>query len=123
MRPEPDSGQDEVEYYVRLRSGLAPDLAHSSRGLLLILLTTTAAAWALLIPYARSMGATMDIAVRGPGIVGMEMSDAMTAAWSFSGAVMFVMMWTVMMAAMMLPSATPMISVFAAKQARIARDT
>jgi len=69
------------------------------------------------------MGGTMDIAVRGPGIVGMEMSGAMTSAWSFSGAVMFVMMWTVMMAAMMLPSAAPTISIFAAKQARTARGT
>ena len=121
MRWEPISSRDDIEYYVRLRSG--SDVAPPSRALLLVLIATTAAAWALLLPYAHSMGAIMEIAVRDPGMVGTEMSGAMTAAWSFSGVVIFVMIWSVMMVAMMLPSATPMISVFAAKQARTARGT
>lgn len=121
MRREPDPIRDEIEYYVRF--GPESGSGHSSRGLLLILIMATAAAWALLVPYARSLGATMDIAVRGPSMVGMEMSASMTTAWSLSGAVMFVVMWTVMMAAMMLPSAAPMISIFALKQARTARRT
>jgi predicted metal-binding membrane protein len=125
MPREFESIQDEIEYYPRLHpgSGLSRPSRGPSRGLLLVLITTTAAAWALLVPYARSMGATMDIAVRGPSIGGMEMSSAMTTAWSFPGALMFVMMWTLMMVAMMLPSATPTISIFAAKQARTARGT
>ena len=120
MRPESNRPRDEIEYYVRFHP--ESSVPFRSRSLLLILIATTAAAWALLVPYARSMGAIMDIGIRDPGMVGMEASGVMTAAWSFSGAVMFVMMWTLMMAAMMLPSAAPIVLIFAAKRAKTAQD-
>jgi predicted metal-binding membrane protein len=73
------------------------------------------------------MGASMGIAARGGASMdNMDMGDmampGMSAAsWSVSGAVVFVALWTVMMAAMMLPAAAPMILIFAAAQARKAR--
>jgi predicted metal-binding membrane protein len=44
--------------------------------------------------------------------------DSMTAGRSFAGLLIFVMIWTIMMVAMMLPAAAPMILIFAAAQAR-----
>jgi predicted metal-binding membrane protein len=41
-----------------------------------------------------------------------------TTGWYFAGAAMFVAIWTVMMAAMMLPAAMPMVLIFASAQAR-----
>ena len=42
----------------------------------------------------------------------------MAAGWSFAGLLIFVTVWTVMMVAMMLPAAAPMILIFASAQAR-----
>lgn len=55
------------------------------------------------------------------GMSGMPMTGMPTAGWSLPGAVAFVAMWTVMMAAMMLPAMTPMVLTFAAAQARRTR--
>jgi len=48
----------------------------------------------------------------------MATSGLSAAGWSLAGAVVFVAIWTVMMAAMMLPAAAPMIMIFASAQAR-----
>ena len=44
--------------------------------------------------------------------------DSMAAGWSFAGLLIFVTVWTIMMVAMMLPAAAPMILIFASAQAR-----
>jgi predicted metal-binding membrane protein len=91
-------------------------------GLLVSLLVLTASAWALTLYQALGMSAPMGIAVRGgmaaDGMGGMAMAGMSAAGWSLGGAALFVAIWTVMMAAMMLPSAAPMIVIFAAAQAR-----
>jgi predicted metal-binding membrane protein len=48
----------------------------------------------------------------------MAMAGVSATGWSFGGAVVFVAVWTVMMAAMMLPATAPMILIFASAQAR-----
>jgi predicted metal-binding membrane protein len=55
------------------------------------------------------------------GLGGMAMGGMAAAGWSLGGAVVFVALWTVMMAAMMLPAAAPLILIFASAQARRAR--
>jgi predicted metal-binding membrane protein len=55
-------------------------------------------------------------------MAGMAMGGMAAAGWSLEGAATFVAVWTVMMAAMMLPAAAPMILIFASAQARRARD-
>jgi predicted metal-binding membrane protein len=92
-------------------------------GLLVTLVVLTGAAWWLTIHHAVSMSMPMGIAVRGgmaaDGMAGMAMAGmTATTGWSLAGAVVFVVVWTVMMAAMMLPAATPMILIFASAQAR-----
>jgi predicted metal-binding membrane protein len=52
---------------------------------------------------------------------GMAMTGTPVVVWSLQEAVAFVAMWTVMMAAMMLPAMTPMVLTFAAAQARRVR--
>jgi predicted metal-binding membrane protein len=96
--------------------GLAP------RGLLVSLVVLTGAAWALTLYHTLSMSMPMGIVVRGgmaaEGMGGMAMAGMSAAGWSLGGAVVFVALWTVMMAAMMLPAAAPMIVIFASAQAR-----
>jgi predicted metal-binding membrane protein len=92
-------------------------------GILAALVALTAAAWWLTIHHALSMNMPMGITVRSgvaaDGMAGMAMSVMTGAAgWSFAGAVVFVALWIVMMAAMMLPAAAPMVLVFASAQAR-----
>ncbi|WP_245417640.1 DUF2182 domain-containing protein [Aminobacter sp. AP02] len=48
----------------------------------------------------------------------MAMAGIAAGGWSVAGAATFVFVWTVMMAAMMLPAASPMIFMFATAQAR-----
>ena len=100
--------------------GLAPP------SLLISLIVLTGAAWALTLYQALSMSMPMGIVVRGgvaaEGLGGMAMGGMAAAGWSFRGAVVFVALWTVMMAAMMLPAAAPMILIFASAQARRARQ-
>jgi predicted metal-binding membrane protein len=52
------------------------------------------------------------------GMAGMAMAGMTANGWSLGGVVIFVAVWTVMMAAMMLPAAAPMIFIFASAQAR-----
>jgi predicted metal-binding membrane protein len=100
--------------------GLAP------RSLLVSLVVLTGAAWALTLYHTLSMSMPMGIVVRGgmaaEGLGGMAMAGMWAAGWSIGGAVVFVALWTVMMAAMMLPAALPMIVIFASAQARRARQ-
>jgi predicted metal-binding membrane protein len=93
-------------------------------GLLGSLTVLTVAAWALTLWQTFSMDMPMGIAVRGAmagmdmeGMEGMAMSGMAADGWSLEGAAVFLALWTVMMAAMMLPAAGPMIFTFAAAQA------
>jgi predicted metal-binding membrane protein len=98
---------------------------HVPLGLLISLATLTGAAWLLTIWQAASMSMPMGVAVRGgmsaDGMAGMAMGGVGAAGWSFAGAAVFVAIWTVMMVAMMLPGAAPMIFMFASAQARRGR--
>ena len=98
--------------YLRLRSaiGLAPLRIPVS------LIVLTGAAWAVMLHRALSMSAPMDRA--GHGAMGVEMIGEFT----LGGLGVFLAVWTVMMGAMMLPSAAPMILTFAAAQARRDRN-
>ncbi|MES0188974.1 DUF2182 domain-containing protein [Mesorhizobium sp. LSJC264A00] len=92
-------------------------------GLLASLVVLTAAAWTLTLYQTFSMDMPMGIAARGgmegmEGMAGMAMAGIAADDWSFAGAAAFLAVWTVMMAAMMLPAAAPMIFMFAAAQAR-----
>jgi predicted metal-binding membrane protein len=68
------------------------------------------------------MGAADDMADLGSrpstGMDGMAMAGMPAAGLSVMGAAIFVIVWTVMMAAMMLPAAAPMILIYAQAQAR-----
>jgi predicted metal-binding membrane protein len=57
------------------------------------------------------------------GMGDMAMSGMSAADWSFASAGVFLVVWSTMMAAMMLPAAAPMIIVFASAQARRERPT
>ena len=81
------------------------------------LIVLTGVAWALMLHHAISMSEPMGGA--GPGAMGVEMSDA---NFTLGGLGIFLAVWTVMMGAMMLPSAAPMILTFAAAQARRDRN-
>jgi predicted metal-binding membrane protein len=106
--------------FARLR--LPSALAQAPRGLLLSLAALTGAAWALTLVQALSMSAPMGVALRGglggEGMAGMAMGGMSAAGWSLSDAAFFLAAWTIMMTAMMLPAAAPMILVFASAQAR-----
>jgi predicted metal-binding membrane protein len=73
----------------------------------------TGAAWALMLHHAISMSASMDWAGRGA----MD-AEMISAEFTLGGLGVFLAVWTVMMGAMMLPSAAPMILTFGAVQAR-----
>ena len=104
----------------------ASSLGRARLGLLASLAALTAAAWALTLHEALRMDMPMGIAARGEltsdGMAGMAMGGIAATGWSFASAATFVAVWTVMMAAMMLPAAAPMILIFASAQARRARD-
>jgi predicted metal-binding membrane protein len=99
-------------------------------GLLASLTALTVAAWALTLYQTFSMDMPMGVAVRGTmagmddmeGMEGMAMSGMAADGWSLRGAAVFLIVWTVMMAAMMLPAAAPMVFTFAAAQARRERS-
>ena len=93
--------------YPRLASaiGLAPLSIPVS------LIVLTGVAWALMLHHAISMSEPMG----WDGAMGVEMRDA---TFTLGGLGIFLAVWTVMMGAMMLPSAAPMILTFAAAQAR-----
>ncbi|MER8956682.1 DUF2182 domain-containing protein [Mesorhizobium sp. M0833] len=92
-------------------------------GLLASLALLTAAAWAVTLYQTLSMNMPMGIAVRGriggvEGMAGMAMGGIAAEPWSIGNAAVFLAVWTVMMAAMMLPAAMPMIFMFASAQSR-----
>lgn len=92
-------------------------------GLLASLAVLTTAAWALTLYQTSGMDMPMGITVRGgmegmEGMAGMAMAGIAADGWSVASAAAFLAVWTVMMAAMMLPAAAPMIFVFATAQAR-----
>jgi predicted metal-binding membrane protein len=92
---------------------------HARLSLLVALITLTVGAWALTLYQALEMSVPMEIAVRGgDGMGGMAMAGMPAGGWSFAEATTFVALWTVMMAAMMLPAAAPMILIFASAQTR-----
>ena len=97
-------------------------LARAQLTLLVALVVLTVGAWALTLYYALEMSAPTDVPLRGgltdPGMAGMAMAGMPAGGWSFAAATTFVALWTIMMAAMMLPAAAPMILIFASVQAR-----
>jgi len=103
-------------------------LGRARRNLLITLLLLATAAWALTLYESLNMGAPIggvfraSVSTHGTegmeGMKGMAMGGLSAAGWSFGAAVVFVGVWTVMMAAMMLPAAAPMILTFASAQAR-----
>src|SRR5512139_1208733 len=97
-------------------------LGRARRNLLVSLFVLTCGAWAFTLYYALEMGAPVGVAMTGgmsaDGMAGMAMGGMSAAGWSFSSAVVFLAIWTIMMAAMMLPAAAPMIMIFASAQAR-----
>jgi predicted metal-binding membrane protein len=106
---------------------LTPKLRGMPLGLLASLIALTAAAWALTLYQTFSMEMPMGVAVRGgmegmDGMAGMATAGIPAGGWSLAGAVAFLAVWTVMMAAMMLPAAAPMIFMFAAAQAKRERQ-
>lgn len=99
---------------------------HVPLSLLISLAVLTGAAWLLTIYQAVTMSMPMGIAVSGgmapEGMAGMAMGGLAATGWSFESAAIFVAVWTVMMAAMMLPAAASMILMFASAQARRERE-
>jgi predicted metal-binding membrane protein len=101
--------------------------------LLGVLAVLTAAAWIVTLRQMSAMGTGMDSSMAGmdmsemagmdmTGMEGMAMPGPTATGWSLGQAAAFILAWTVMMAAMMLPAAAPMILVFAAAQARGTRS-
>ena len=103
----------------------AISLRHVPLSLLASLVVLTAVAWAVTLYHAWEMRAPMGIALRAgmadEGMAGMAMAGIPAAGWSVIGAGVFVALWTVMMTAMMLPAAAPMLLMFAAAQSRRTR--
>ncbi len=110
--------------YARLTSALDP----VPLTILLSLIAVTAIAWAFTLHQSLSMGgalAPFDAAgtmaggeMHGMDMQGMDMAGMMDTGWSVAGLAVFLVLWTVMMIAMMLPAAAPMVLMFAAVQAR-----
>jgi predicted metal-binding membrane protein len=101
--------------------------ARARLSLLLSLGVLTAGAWALTLYQALIRAEPPGFPVPGGSAMdgmsidtmsGMAMTGMLVIGWSLQEAVAFVAMWTVMMAAMMLPAMTPMVLTFAAAQAR-----
>jgi predicted metal-binding membrane protein len=100
--------------YLRLASTVGP----IPLTLLVSLIAVTAIAWAFTLYQPFAMSASMGSAMgEMEGMEDMAM-DSMAAGWSFAGLLIFVTVWTIMMVAMMLPAAAPMILIFASAQAR-----
>jgi predicted metal-binding membrane protein len=107
------------EAYLRLASTVGP----IPLTLLVSLIAVTACAWAFTLYPPFAMSASMGSAMGD--MEGMAMEDmamgSTVAGWSFGGLLIFVTVWTIMMIAMMLPAAAPMILIFAAAQNRRGR--
>ena len=121
--PPSDPAANGADAFAWWRSSSA--LGRTRRNLLLLLVVLAGGAWVLTIYQSLSMGAPIGSALRGAaslkgmeGIEGMAMGGMSAAGWSFAGAAVFIGVWAVMMAAMMLPAAAPMILIFASAQTR-----
>jgi predicted metal-binding membrane protein len=101
-------------------------LKHAPMRLLLALIVLTASAWAVTVIQALNMKMPMGVAIRAEaaadGMAGMAMAGASAGGWSVSATALFLAVWTIMMVAMMLPAAAPMILTFASAQARRGRE-
>jgi predicted metal-binding membrane protein len=90
----------------------------------LALALLTAGSWAITVYQARTMDMPMGVTVLGGADAAMDSMGEMassgraTPGWSPRGAATFLAIWAVMMAAMMLPAAAPMVLVFDAVQAK-----
>jgi predicted metal-binding membrane protein len=97
-------------------------LRHARLSLLICLLLLTGATWALTLYQTIHMGDPTDAALRdnltAGSMSGVAMSGMHAVGWSIGSAAYFMAAWTVMMAAMMLPGAAPMILLFDSVQAR-----
>ena len=99
-------------------------LAWSRLVLLVVLALLTAGAWVLTVYQARMMDMPMGVVVFGGAEAGMDgmgqmkLSGMAAAGWSLAGAASFLAIWAVMMSAMMLPAAAPMVLVFDTIQAK-----
>jgi predicted metal-binding membrane protein len=104
------------------RQGATSLLGRARLSLLVSLTLLTVGAWGLTLYQTLTMTAPMGIAVRGgltpDPMSGMAMAGMPAAGWSLTGAAVFSAVWVVMMAAMMLPAAAPMILTFAQAQAQ-----
>jgi predicted metal-binding membrane protein len=92
-------------------------MAQVRLAVLAALVLATSAAWALTVNQALTMEMPMGLVVSDGAMDDMgEMAPTRmaTVGWSVEGATTFLVIWTVMMAAMMLPAAAPMVLVFAA---------
>jgi predicted metal-binding membrane protein len=103
-------------------------LLQDRRFVVLALLSLSALAWAYLVVMARQMAAG-DMTLMGMGapsaMHGSNMMGAMTASqmpWSLLTFLLMFIMWSVMMVGMMIPSAAPMILLFARVQRRKLAD-
>ena len=102
---------DARQAYLRL----ATTVDHIPLTVLVSLIAVTAIAWAFTLYQPFAMSSSMGSAMGE--MEGMAM-EGMAAGWSFAGLLIFVTVWTIMMVAMMLPAAAPMILIFASAQAR-----
>jgi predicted metal-binding membrane protein len=104
------------------RQGATSLLRRARLSLLVSLTLLTVGAWGLTLYQTLTMTAPMGIAVHGgltrDHMSGMAMAGMPAAGWSLTGAAVFSAVWVVMMAAMMLPAAAPMILTFAQAQAQ-----
>src|SRR4029079_10443631 len=92
--------------YLRLTSAVGP----IPLTLLVSLIAVTAMAWAFTLYQPFAMSASMGSAMgemEGMAMEDMAM-DSIAGGWSFAGLLIFVVIWTIMMVAMMLPAAAPM---------------
>ena len=85
-------------------------LGRTRRNRSLLLVVLAGGAWVLTIYRKPQHGRPIGSALRGAaslkgmeGIEGMAMGGMSAAGWSFAGAAVFIGVWAVMMAAMMLP--------------------
>lgn len=97
-------------------------LGHARLSLLISLVVLTTGAWGLTLYQVLTMDTPVGMADMGSspstGMGGTAMVGMPAAGFSIVGVAAFVLVWTVMMAAMMVPAAAPMILTFAQAQAR-----
>jgi predicted metal-binding membrane protein len=120
----PEAASDNVDRWAWL--GTLSSVGRAALGLLVSLLVLTAGAWAITLYHSVAMSMPMGIVVgggvSGTGMAGMAMAGMPAGGWSVESAAIFVAIWTVMMTAMMIPAAAPMIVIFASAQARRHRE-